>query len=109
MGRRPLVGTFATLGLVALIGLFASLSLLLSSPDFVYAQTNNAPEFDEGVTADRSVDENTAAYYNIGDPVTATDADTDDRLTYSIRERPHLPLHHRQGHRPVAGRLSFRL
>ena len=97
MGRRALVGTVATLGVVALVGLFASLSLLFSSPDFVYAQTNNAPAFlaDNGdaiTKTTRSVVENTAAYYNIGDPVTATDADTDDRLTHSIKNAGTSPF-----------------
>ena len=98
MGRRALVGTVATLGLVAIIGLFASLSLLFSSPVPAYAQgTNNAPAFLDDNDADitettRSVDENTAAYTNIGDPVTATDSDTDDRLTYSIKNARTSPF-----------------
>ena len=35
-------------------------------------------------TADRSVAENTGSGQNIGDPVTATETDTDDRVTYSL-------------------------
>ena len=94
MRRRALVGTVAMLGLVALVGLFASLFLLFSSPSSIYAQgtNNSAPTFTEGETADRSVDENTAAYTNIGDPVTATDSDTDDRLTYSIKNARTSPF-----------------
>ena len=97
MGRRALVGTVATLGVVALVGLFASLSFLFSSPDLVYAQTNNAPAFLDDNDADitettRRVDENTAAYTNIGGPVTATDSDTDDRLTYSIKNARTSPF-----------------
>ena len=92
MRRRALVGTVAMLGLVALVGLFASLSFLFSSPDLVYAQTNSAPTFDDGATATRSVDENTAAYTNIGGPMTATDSDTDDRLTYSIKNARTSPF-----------------
>ena len=68
MGRRALVGTVATLGVVAFVGLFAALSFLFSSPDLVYAQTNDAPAFLDDNDADitettRSVDENTAAYH----------------------------------------------
>ena len=94
MGRSALVGTVATLGLVALIGLFAALSLLFSSPLPAYAQTptNNAPTFTEGETADRSVDENTDPYDSIGNPVAATDSDTDDRLTYSIQNAGTSPF-----------------
>ena len=97
MGRRALVGTVATLGVVAFAGLFAALSFLFSSPDLVYAQTNDAPAFLDDNDADitettRSVDENTAAYTNIGDPVTATDSDTDDRLTYSIKNARTSPF-----------------
>ena len=48
-----------------------------------YAKTNNAPVFDSA-TVSRSVAENTAAGQNIGSPVTATDADTGDTLTYTL-------------------------
>ena len=44
---------------------------------------NNAPEFADDA-ATRSVDENTAAGMAVGAPVTATDADTDDTLTYTL-------------------------
>ena len=44
---------------------------------------NTPPLFDEGTTATRGVDENTAANQPIGDPLTATDADN-DTLTYSL-------------------------
>ena len=44
---------------------------------------NTAPEFD-AETAEQSVDENTAAGENIGDPIMATDGDTGDSLTYSL-------------------------
>ena len=39
---------------------------------------NQAPEFDEGSAAQRSVEENTEAGTNIGDPVNAEDDDGDD-------------------------------
>ena len=45
--------------------------------------TNNAPEF-EDTTADRSIGQGTAAGRNIGAPVQAADADSDDVLTYSL-------------------------
>lgn len=45
---------------------------------------NNAPVFTDGETASRSIAENTAAATNIGTPIVATDADTDDTLTYSL-------------------------
>ena len=44
---------------------------------------NNAPVFTEGTTTTRSVAENTASGQNIGAPVTATDADTSDTLSYT--------------------------
>ena len=44
---------------------------------------NTPPVFDEGGTATRSVDENTAANQPIGNPLTARDADG-DTLTYSL-------------------------
>ena len=46
-------------------------------------RTNAAPTFDSE-TATRSVAENTPAGRNIGAPVTATDSDAGDELTYSL-------------------------
>ncbi len=45
---------------------------------------NQAPTFSEGTSASRSVDENSAAATNVGSSITATDADTDDTLTFSL-------------------------
>ena len=45
---------------------------------------NSAPEFTEGSTTTRSVLEKTVAGVNIGNPVTATDTDEYDTLTYSL-------------------------
>ena len=45
--------------------------------------TNNAPEF-PSATATRAVFENLASGQNVGDAVTATDADTGDTLTYTL-------------------------
>ncbi len=44
---------------------------------------NRAPIFTDGASTTRSVPENTASGQNIGDPVSATDAD-EDTLTYQI-------------------------
>ena len=45
---------------------------------------NSAPVFDEGETATRSVEENTAAGESIGAPVAAMDENADDTLTYEL-------------------------
>ena len=45
---------------------------------------NNPPVFREGASATRSVSASAPAGTNIGDPFTATDADEDDTLTYSL-------------------------
>ena len=45
--------------------------------------TNSAPVF-SGTATTRSVPENSAVGTNVGAPVTATDADADDTLTYSL-------------------------
>ena len=45
---------------------------------------NNAPVFVEGSATERSIPENTPAGRNIGAPVTATDLDEEDVLTYSL-------------------------
>ena len=47
------------------------------------APPNNPPVFTEGASATRSVSEDAAAGVNIGSPVTATDPDQGDTLTYS--------------------------
>ncbi len=46
--------------------------------------TNTAPVFSDGSTAIRSIAENTAAGANIGTAVSATDANEDDNLTYTL-------------------------
>ena len=43
-----------------------------------------APAFASDETGERSVAENTAAGEDIGDPFTATDADTDGEVTYKL-------------------------
>ena len=46
--------------------------------------TNSAPAFDDGASTTRSIAENTPSGENIGNPVSATDSDTGDTLTYSL-------------------------
>ena len=53
------------------------------STQAVQAGANRPPEFDSA-TATREVPENTEAGGNIGAPVTATDPDTGDTLTYTL-------------------------
>ena len=48
---------------------------------------NNPPVFSEGATATRSVSATATAGTSIGPTVTATDADSDDTLTYSLEGR----------------------
>ena len=48
---------------------------------------NNAPIFDEGTSAERSVSASASAGTSIGQPVRATDADSSDTLTYSLEGR----------------------
>ncbi len=55
----------------------------LSDSITVTISTSTQPVFSDGESADRSIAENTAADVNIGDPVSATDADG-DTLTYSL-------------------------
>ena len=46
--------------------------------------TNTAPVFTDGTSTTRAIAENTAANTNIGTAIAATDADTDDTLTYTL-------------------------
>ena len=48
------------------------------------SNVNVAPVFTDGVTATRSIAENTAAGTNIGTAIAATDANTSDTLTYTL-------------------------
>ena len=48
------------------------------------AQSNNTPAFTEGADTTRTIDENAVAGSDVGLPVTATDADAGDTLTYSL-------------------------
>ena len=62
--------------------------------------TNSPPEFSGDETVARSVAENTPAGENVGDPVTATDADAGDTLTYSLGRDRCRVLRHRGSHGP---------
>ena len=48
---------------------------------------NNPPVFSDGVSATRSVSATSSAGTSIGQPVTATDADSGDTVTYSLEGR----------------------
>ena len=48
---------------------------------------NNPPVFSEGATATRAVSATSPSGTLIGDPIAATDADTDDTVTYSLEGR----------------------
>ena len=45
---------------------------------------NDAPTFTDGVSTTRAIAEKTASGQNIGAPIAATDADTEDTLTYTL-------------------------
>ncbi|RKU08124.1 hypothetical protein C6503_23360 [Candidatus Poribacteria bacterium] len=47
-------------------------------------QRNNLPVFSDGASTTRSIAENTGADIAIGNPISATDADSGDTLTYSL-------------------------
>ena len=79
------VFTLALLGAIALAALSGGLlvpSGNVAHADHIDAPTNTQPVFAANTT-DRSVPENTPAGANIGEPISATDADG-DTLTYSI-------------------------
>ncbi len=46
--------------------------------------TNNPPQFTDGGSTTRSIAENTESYTDIGEPISATDADPSDNLTYDF-------------------------
>ena len=60
--------------------------MVTDGPDEATLELTMEPEFDEGATASRSVDENTAAGMPIGEAITATDKSTGDSVTYSLDE-----------------------
>ena len=56
-----------------------------SNMSSVTVELNNAPSFITGLNIIPTIAENTAAGENIGTPLTATDADTGDMLTYRLK------------------------
>ena len=62
----------------------ASIGVAINVTDVDETPTAHAPEFVEGAATERSIPENTPAGENIGAPVTATDEDEEDVLTYSL-------------------------
>ena len=61
-----------------------SISVTINITDVDESPTNNAPTFTDGDSTTRIFAENTATDTNIGSAITATDADADDTLTYSL-------------------------
>lgn len=84
MHFRPLIGTISFPLLGVALAFFATVGLAVLLSSYAFAQSNSAPDFTAGPAATRSVDENANSYVNIGDPVTATDAN-DDLITYTIK------------------------
>ena len=62
------------------ISVMITVTRLVTQPQNI----NTAPAFDDGASTTRSIAENTASGQNIGAPVSATDRDTDDTLTYTL-------------------------
>ena len=59
-----------------------------SNMSTVTVEFNNAPTFNTGLNVTPTIAENAAADTNIGTPLTATDTDTEDTLTYSLKAHP---------------------
>ncbi len=81
-GVTLLVGTTYTVTVVADDG--ADTASIAVSIEATAAPPNNPPVFSQGATATRTVRDDAASGANIGSPVTATDADAGDTITYSL-------------------------
>ena len=94
--RAP-VGRIALLGFIALAVLLAALAFRPLSLQTAHAQADSSPEFPSEAT-DRTVDENTLPFADIGAPVTATDPNS-DTLTYSLENAgvSHFGIHSSTG------------
>ena len=68
-----------------IVPIFLTIFIVFCTPLSSYADENSAPVFTEGARATRTVAENTASGTNIGAAFTATDPDSGDTLTYSLR------------------------
>ena len=64
--------------------LTASITVTITVTDVPESPTNSAPVFTDGSSTTRSIAENTRAGVNIGSPVSATDPDSGDTLTYTL-------------------------
>ena len=62
----------------------ASITVTITVTDVPESPTNSAPVFTDGSSTTRSIAENTRAGVNIGSPVSATDPDSGDTLTYTL-------------------------
>ena len=60
------------------------ITVTITVTDVPESPTNTAPAFTDGSSTTRSIAENTRAGVNIGAPVSATDADSGDTLTYAL-------------------------
>ena len=61
-----------------------SFDVILVTINVTDVDENRAPAFTDGASTTRSIAENTASGVNIGTAIAATDADTDDTLTYTL-------------------------
>ena len=106
--RAP-VGRIALLGFIALAVLLAALAFRPLSLQTAHAQANSSPEFPSEAT-DRTVDENTLPFADIGAPVTATDPDS-DTLTYSLENAgvSHFGIHSSTGQLLVGSPLDHEI
>ena len=67
-----------------ILSVFLTILMVFGTHISGYADENSAPVFSEDESTTRSVAENTAAGKNIGTAFTATDADDNDTLTYTL-------------------------
>ena len=82
---RTITASVSTLYATYVVGNPSSVTVTVIDKDATDTPpSNNAPVFTEGTRATRSIAENTAPGQNIGGPVTATDLDSGDTLTYSL-------------------------
>ena len=81
-GITLLVGTIYTVTVVA--DDTKDTTRITVSIEATAAPPNNVPVFADGASTTRSVPDNATAGRNVGTPVSATDADTGDTITYSL-------------------------
>ena len=76
--------SYTVTGTVSDGSLTDSITVTITVTDVPESPTNREPVFTEGSSTTRSVAENTRAGVNIGLPVSATDPDSGDTLTYTL-------------------------